>query len=73
MTPSTLKQYLQTHKQASLRDITIHFDTDADVVKSAIELWIHKGKIQQSTQNSCNKGCCQCDPELSTIYYWKED
>lgn len=71
MTPSLLKQYLQEHEQASLRDLALHFDVSSEVIKNAMSLWLRKGKVEQSTVSGCDKGCCQCDSELTTIYYWK--
>lgn len=71
MTPSLLKQYLQEHGQASLRDLVLHFDVSAEALKDAISIWIRKGKVEQSSVSGCDKGCCQCDAELMTVYYWK--
>lgn len=71
MTPSELKDYLQGRSQATLSDLIIHFDSDADTIKSAIGLWIRKGKVEENSAAGCDKGCCQCDPMKTTVYRWK--
>lgn len=71
MTPTLLKQYLVDHKQASLRDLALHFDVNAQTIQDAMGFWVRKGKVEQSSVSGCEKGCCQCDIELTTVYYWK--
>lgn len=72
MTPSLLKQYLQERKKASLRDLALHFDASHEAIQNAMALWIRKDKVEVSESSGCDKGCCQCSTELTTIYHWKE-
>ena len=71
MTPSLLKQYLQEKKQASLRDLVVHFGTNNEVVQDAMAFWIRKGNVELRTISNCDKGCCQCDIGLTILYIWK--
>jgi len=72
ITPTALKTYLQERKQASLGDLLIHFDTDVETVLAAMSFWLRKGKVVESKATGCEKGCCQCDPLITTLFQWKE-
>lgn len=73
MTPSQLRDYLKEHRQASLADLSIHFASQPDAIKAAMETWIRKGKAQViMAEPECGKSCCQCKTENVTIYRWQE-
>ncbi len=68
---SEIKKYIQQRGQASLEDIALHFDTEADAVREMLKIWIHKGKItQQISSASCGSSCTQCDSASTEIYVW---
>lgn len=71
MIPSQIRDYLKLHGQASLRDLSSHFDASPDAVRDMMDIWIRKRKVEESGTASCDKGCCSCNLEMLTIYVWK--
>ncbi len=69
---SELKSYLIKNKRASLIDLAHHFDVAPDAMKGMLVHWIRKGKVTHLEGNTCQKGCCQCDPSHLEIYEWVE-
>jgi len=68
---SEVRDYLKSRSQATLSDIALHFDTDADAVRGMMEIWIRKGKIRKrSATDSCGSSCNSCEPEATEIYEW---
>jgi len=70
MTPSELRHYLQQKKQATLADLALHFDSDPQAVRAAMETWLRKGQASEEQGAGCAKGCCKCDPAAITLYRW---
>jgi DeoR/GlpR family transcriptional regulator of sugar metabolism len=70
MMPSQLRAYLRQRGEASLADLTAHFDTDMEMVKDQLVYWQKKGKILE-TAAGCGKTCCSCDSKI-VFYRWKE-
>jgi hypothetical protein len=67
-----LKRYLMQHQQATLADIALHLDADADAVRGMLAHWIQKGKVEKCLIHSaCGVSCHQCDPATVEIYRWK--
>lgn len=70
---SEVRNYLRERSQATLSDIALHFDTDADAVRGMMDVLIRKGKIRRrSATNSCGSSCNQCEPIATEIYEWVE-
>lgn len=69
-----LRSYLQTRRQASLQELCLHFQVDADALRGMLGKWMAKGRIRrlQPENPACGSGCCQCDPLLTEIYEWRE-
>lgn len=66
-----LRRYLQEREEASLADLALHFDADPEVVRSMLELWINKGKVERCTPSeTCGVSCNRCDPTVTEIYRW---
>jgi hypothetical protein len=42
---SEIKRYLVEHKQATLGDLAIHFDTDPEAMRGMLEQWIQRGRV----------------------------
>jgi len=69
---SDIRNYLQQRGQASLSDISMHFDTPPEAVKGMLETWIRKGRVQRRLANpSCGSSCSQCGPATTEIYQWQ--
>ena len=70
---SDIKGYLQAHRQASLRDIALHFDANPEAVRGMLEHWIRKGRVEKQRVNAaCQSVCTQCDPGEAEIYIWRD-
>lgn len=69
---SEIKNYLMEHKQVTLGDLSIHFDTDPEAMQGMLEQWIRKGRVLKSElQATCNKTCSQCCSAFAMeIYEW---
>ena len=70
---SQVRDYLRQRSQATLSDIALHFNTDADAVRGMMEVWIRKGKVRKhSATDSCGTSCTSCEPAATEIYEWVE-
>lgn len=68
---SELRGYLQQRRRATLNDMVLHFQMDADALRGMLGKWIGKGKVRLSGSGSaCSSSCCKCDPLLTEIYEW---
>ncbi len=66
---SNLRKYLKEQKSVALRDLMLHFDTDAEALRGMLQILISKGYVQKITANeSCGTSCCKCDSTLTEIY-----
>ncbi|MCX8145929.1 MAG: FeoC-like transcriptional regulator [Azovibrio sp.] len=70
MTPSQLRSYLRTHRQASLAELASRFDADPGLVQDVLAYWQQKGKVRVS--GGCGKPCSQCNNSALVIYQWQE-
>ena len=70
---SDIKRYLQDHKQATLGDLAVHFDTDPEAMRGMLERWIQKGRVAKSASRaSCSQSCSKCCSDTPTeIYAWR--
>jgi hypothetical protein len=69
---SDVKAYLQARGQATLSDMMIHFDTDADALRPMLAVWLRKGRVERlSASPDCGSNCNLCAPEATEIYRWK--
>lgn len=62
--------YMQTHRRATLGDISLHFGLSPDAMRGMLEQWIRKGRIRQLTDAAtCNRTCpLSCDDTAMVIY-----
>ena len=45
---SEIKRYLMQHKQVTLGDLSIHFDTDPEAMRGMLDQWVRKGSVLKS-------------------------
>jgi predicted transcriptional regulator len=64
-----LQYYLRTHPQASLEELTHHFQIDADALRGMLAQLIRKGRVHKLTDKQCG-GCHSCAPESLELYEW---
>lgn len=66
-----IKRYLMERRQATLEDIALHCDAEADAVRGMLEQWIRKGKVaRRMAGKSCGASCNKCDAAAVEIYLW---
>lgn len=69
---SDLRDYLKTHRRASLADMALHFDRDPDALRGMLGKWVAKGRVERLPGGrACGSGCCRCDPATTEVYEWK--
>ncbi|EKQ69992.1 FeoC like transcriptional regulator [Leptolyngbyaceae cyanobacterium JSC-12] len=69
-----LQNYLRTHPQTSLAELTHHFLThhfqsDADALRGMLVQLIRKGRVRKLAGKQCG-GCHSCAPESLELYEW---
>ncbi|MCB2106170.1 MAG: FeoC-like transcriptional regulator [Rhodobacteraceae bacterium] len=65
-----IRDYLKTHKRASLDDIVRHFDVAPDAARGLVETWIAKGKVRCLSDRLPCGTCGKCDSATVDIYEW---
>jgi len=66
-----VRDYLRAHGQAPLRDMALTFNMQPQALKSLLEHWINKGRVEKLPAGSaCRGGCSACAPETVEIYRW---
>ena len=66
---SNLRSYLKERKSVTLRDLMLHFDTDAEALRGMLQILIAKNYVQKvALQEACVTSCCKCDSTLIEIY-----
>ena len=69
---SELRDYLKSHRRATLIDMAHRFNSDPDALRGMLEKWVAKGKVEKlSEAATCNNGCCKCDPAATEVYEWR--
>jgi hypothetical protein len=69
---SDIKAYLQARGQATLSDMMVHFNADAEALRPMLDVWVRKGKLERfSVSPDCGGNCNLCAPEATEIYRWK--
>lgn len=67
---SELRTYLRDHGQASLPAMARHFETDAEVLRGMLDVWVRKGTIRLRPSEGHCDGCTACHTRCDTIYEW---
>ncbi len=68
---SDLRAYLKERKSVTLRDLMLHFDTDAQALRGMLQILQTKGYVKKNTaKEACGTSCCKCDSTLTEIYEW---
>lgn len=68
---SELRNYVKERKSVALRDLMLHFDTDAEALRGMLQILVVKGYVQNvSAKKACGTSCCKCDSTLVEIYEW---
>ncbi len=75
---SDIRDYVKDQKQASLKDISIHFDIPESAAEEMVEHWIRKGKIKRlhpdgaACSCACGHKCSDCPAQCAFTYQWVE-
>jgi putative ferrous iron transport protein C len=68
---SEIRHYLQQRGQASLADLALHFDTDADAIRGMLQVWMRKGMVHKLVATAaCGSSCTKCDSAATEVYAW---
>jgi len=68
---SRLSAYLQQHQRASLHDMALGLDTDAEALRNMLTVLERKGRVSRlPSGTSCSSGCGKCQPHTVEIYEW---
>ncbi len=68
-----LKSHLRLNQTASLFDMALRFNTEPNVIRDMLQLWINKGKVRKCMKTpQCGSKCSKCDPLLTEVYQWVE-
>ncbi|MCF7987196.1 MAG: FeoC-like transcriptional regulator [Methylovulum sp.] len=71
---SDLRTYLKQQQRVALRDLSIHFNMDADALRGMLSKWVNKGRVRKTAlETACGTQCCKCDASLTEIYEWVEN
>ena len=66
-----VKAYIRERRQVSLRDISLHFDTDPDTLKGMLDFLERKGRIRALRNDAACAGACHCDiKDEQVLYCW---
>ena len=68
---SRLSAYLQQHQRASLHDMALGLDTDAEALRNMLSVLERKGRVSRLPSGTpCSGGCGKCQPHTVEIYEW---
>lgn len=67
-----VRDYLRTHRTATLGDLALHFDVPHEAMRGMVEQFVAKGRVKPlSFEATCNTACpTACDDTAMTIYQW---
>ncbi|MBW1697406.1 MAG: FeoC-like transcriptional regulator [Deltaproteobacteria bacterium] len=70
---SDIKRYLAEHRQITLADLAVHFDTDPDAMRGMLEQFVRKGKLRKLVHEGSCGNCCggSCNSAKVEIYHWQ--
>lgn len=70
---SDLRSYVKQQRSIALRDLILHFDTEAEALRGMLQILVTKNYVRKITANeACGTSCCKCDSTLTEIYEWLE-
>ncbi|MEQ8602095.1 MAG: FeoC-like transcriptional regulator [Marivibrio sp.] len=70
---SELRDYLRTHRRATLDDMAARFDKHPDALRGMLRKWVAKGKVAKvSDAGACRRACGGCSVGGPEIYEWSE-
>ncbi len=76
---SELRRYLQTHRRATLADLSARFDIEPEALEGMLSHWERKGKVSRlSCAPSCETSpvCTSCTAAIrehdTIVYEWRE-
>jgi len=68
---SRLSAYLQLHQRASLHDMALGLDTDAEALRNMLSVLERKGRVSRLPSGTpCSGGCGKCQPHTVEIFEW---
>lgn len=69
-----IKAHMMTVKRATLVNLCVLFNADAEQLRCMLSHWIRKGKLRQCVKKSaCGSTCFGCPSATSEMYEWIGD
>lgn len=65
-----LRDYLASHKRASVAEISNHFGMDVPALEGLLAAWIAKGRVRRLKDHLPCGTCGKCDSATTDIYEW---
>ncbi len=65
-----LRDYLQKHGQAPLRETAIWMGLEEDATRQLLAFLIKKGEVEKLPAGTLCEGCSACAPQTIEIYRW---
>ena len=66
-----IKNFLRLYRQASLYEVSTHFDVQPQATRAMLDHWIRKGYVCLAERSAnCGSTCGQCHPLTTEIYCW---
>jgi hypothetical protein len=66
-----IKAHMMTVKKATLHNLCLLFNKDAEQLRCMLQHWIRKGKIRQCMKKpACGSKCFSCPSLTTEIYEW---
>lgn len=70
---SRVSTYLKQHRQASLLDMSIGLETDAEALRGMLDVLQRKGRVNKLPSGTpCGGGCNKCGSDTIELYAWAE-
>ena len=71
---SRVSDYLRLHRQASLLDMSIGLDTDAEALRGMLDVLQRKGRVRKLPRGTaCGGGCMKCKIDTVELYAWASE
>jgi len=65
-----VRDYVQKHQRASLKDLAVHFDSNPDAMRGMLEKWVAKGHIRHCPPSACSGCATSCSSAPGDSYEW---
>lgn len=66
-----IKHYLSHKRTVNLKELSLHFKKQPDMMRLLLQHWIRKGKVKRAPNPvGCGTRCQSCLPGIAEVYEW---